>query len=365
MKELTINWIDLELAFELMSGDFGDVCEISNYFDTETGQVITLDGSVEYALDEINDELMAEIENANGDFDAWTDEDIRNTESYKSLSEEMKTSIFTLLQIEYRDNVQRFERIPHLDSHEAYNWMEDFVDSVQDELVRARLKAALNQRKPYRNFREAMGSDRRLVRQWREFELARQSEAVIAWLHSIDVQPLNPRTYSLPPLPELRKIMFAEVCWFVRIARDLPGLQRIALIGSLASEKEFPKDIDLLVTITDDCDLARLATLGRQLAGHMVAHNAGAEIFLASPDGEYLGRTCPWKKCGPGIRASCDALSCGRRRYLHDDLETIQLSKTLIEQPPVQLWPETAAVSDCPSDVLEQLVQPLSKDLNQ
>jgi predicted nucleotidyltransferase len=194
------------------------------------------------------------------------------------------------------------------------------------------------------------------------FELARQREAVIAWLQNIDVQPLNPDepTYSLPPLPDLRKIMFAEVLRFVRIARDLPGLQRIALIGSLTSEKEFPKDIDLLVTITGDCDLARLATLGRQLAGRMAAHSAGAEIFLASPDGEYLGRTCPWKSCGPGIRTNCDARSCGRRHYMHDDLQTIQLSKALIDQPPVQLWPETVAVS-CPSDVLEQLVQPLSK----
>jgi len=89
----------------------------------------------------------------------------------------------------------------------------------------------LNQRKPFRNFREAMGNDRRLARQWQEFRLACQRAAVIAWLKSIDVQPLNPDepTYDLPPLPDLRKIMFAEVRRFVRFARDLPGLQRIAV----------------------------------------------------------------------------------------------------------------------------------------
>ena len=35
--------------------------------------------------------------------------------------------------------------------------------------------------------------------------------------------------------------------------------------GSLTTDKEFPKDIDLLVTATDDCELEPLAQLGRRL----------------------------------------------------------------------------------------------------
>jgi len=360
MKKLKINWIDLESAFEMIPSDFGSLYEISNYFDTETGQVITVEESITDAVEEI----VEELEEAVTDGGDWTDGDIRNTASYESQSESMKPLVFAAFEIEYGNADHRYEPIPQFDSHEAYRWMEDFVDTVADEQVQARLRAALNQRKSFRNFREAMGNDRRLERQWQEFRLACQRAVVIAWLQSIDVQPLNPDepTYDLPPLPDLRKIMFAEVRRFVRFARDLPGLQRIALIGSLASDKEFPKDIDLLVTIADDCDLAPLATLGRQLAGHLAAHSAGADVFLASPDGEYLGRICHWKRCGRGIRASCDALSCGVRHFLHDDLRSIRLSKELISQPPVQLWPEVAAVSACPSDVVEQLIQPLAMD---
>jgi predicted nucleotidyltransferase len=168
----------------------------------------------------------------------------------------------------------------------------------------------------------------------------------------------------LPPLPDLRKIMFAEVRRFVRFARDIRGLLRIALIGSLASDKESPKDIDLLITISDDCNLSALAALGRQLTGHMAAHSASADIFLANPDGEYLGRTCSWKKCSPGVRQSCDALSCGVRRYLHDDLKTVRLSKELIQDPPVLLWPEISASSDCPADLHRELIQQLSEVSN-
>ena len=36
----------------------------------------------------------------------------------------------------------------------------------------------------------------------------------------------------------------------------LSGVKRIALIGSLATLEPSPKDIDLLVTVTDDMDLA-------------------------------------------------------------------------------------------------------------
>lgn len=360
MKKLMIDWLSLESAFETIPSDFASFNQISNYLDTETGQVVTVDETINDAIEAIAEELEEAVA-VGGD---WTDEDIRNTASYGSQSESMKPLILDAFQIEYGDAVQRYKPIPQFDSDEAYQWMEDFVDTVPDEQFQARLRAALNQRKPFRNFREAVGSDRRLERQWREFEQACQRAAVIAWLASVEIQPLNPEepTYDLPPLPDLRKIMFAEVRRFVRFARDLPGLHRIALIGSLASDKEFPKDIDLLVTVADDCDLVALAKLGRQLAGHMAAHGAGADIFLASPDGEYLGRTCPWKKCGPGIRTRCDALSCGVRHYLRDDLHSIRLSKKQILQPPVQLWPETAAVSACPSDVIEQLIQPLALD---
>ena len=69
------------------------------------------------------------------------------------------------------------------------------------------------------------------------------------------------------------------------------------------SNKAFPKDIDVLVTVIVDCELAPLAKLGRQLSGHMNNYRAGADVFLASEDGHYLGRTCPWRDCGPPVPA--------------------------------------------------------------
>ena len=91
-------------------------------------------------------------------------------------------------------------------------------------------------------------------------------------------------------------------------------------------------------------------------------YRAGADVFLASEDGDYIGRTCPWKDCGPGYRTSCDAMHCGERPYLHDDFNAVRLKKEVITQPPVLLWPEPAAAQEVPADVHEQLIEPLVKD---
>jgi predicted nucleotidyltransferase len=80
---------------------------------------------------------------------------------------------------------------------------------------------------------------------------------------------------------------------FVRAARASPGVYRIALIGSLATEKKVPKDADVLVIIDAAMDLARLARLGRRLKGPAQRINLGRDIFLADEASRYLGRIYP------------------------------------------------------------------------
>jgi len=56
---------------------------------------------------------------------------------------------------------------------------------------------------------------------------------------------------------------------------------------------------------------------------------------------------------------SCDALHCGRRPYLHDDLKTVRLSKDLIAAPPIELWPRIVARVLLPEDVEQGLISHL------
>ena len=157
----------------------------------------------------------------------------------------------------------------------------------------------------------------------------------------------------------IRGFLLAEVLRFVERARTCPGVRRIALVGSLARDKHDPKDADVLVAVDDDADLAPLATAARRLKGRAQSRNKGADVFLADPSGNYIGRICHWRECRPGIRAACDARHCGRRAFLHDDLDDVTLDSSLIKAPPLELWPNIVRRVELPKDLEAQLVQPI------
>jgi hypothetical protein len=173
------------------------------------------------------------------------------------------------------------------------------------------------------------------------------------------------RTQIAALLPPIRAHLLAGVLAFTQAACRLPGVRRIALIGSLATDKPDPRDVDVLVTVADDVDLTLLAAQGRKLLGHAQSRYRGADILLANPGGDYLGRLCASKQCGPGARASCDALHCGRRLYLHDDLHTIRLPSSLIVAPPIELWPQVITRVTPPEDVEAGLLAPLRQKQSQ
>jgi hypothetical protein len=157
----------------------------------------------------------------------------------------------------------------------------------------------------------------------------------------------------------IRDQLLREAERFVRAASLVPGVRRIALIGSITTTKPDPKDIDLLVTVTDDADLAPLALCSRRLQGRAQGLNRGADVFLVDERGQYLGRTCRWRECRPGLRTACDALHCGRRPHLHDDLDAVHLTLDTIETPSAQLWPTIERRGPLPADV-ERLLAALS-----
>jgi hypothetical protein len=53
----------------------------------------------------------------------------------------------------------------------------------------------------------------------------------------------------------IREHLLTELRAFVESIRFLPEVRRIALIGSLTTEKQKPKDADVLVTVEDETDL--------------------------------------------------------------------------------------------------------------
>jgi hypothetical protein len=89
---------------------------------------------------------------------------------------------------------------------------------------------------------------------------------------------------------EVRGTLLRCALDFVRGARAVRGVRRIAMLGSLLTNKPRPKDVDLLVTMGDDVNVAALAKHGRRLKGAaQSAINSTADVFLADDAHRYLG----------------------------------------------------------------------------
>ncbi|MFB0546976.1 MAG: UPF0158 family protein, partial [Anaerolineae bacterium] len=155
----------------------------------------------------------------------------------------------------------RYISVPQADSHEDYRDMQDFIATVQDERLQDRLWRAIDGRGAFRYFKDVLADYPRERERWFEFEDARMRQRILDWLESEGIEAIiepPPAIEPSSPLPPARARLIAEVLAFVRAASQLPGVTCIALIGSLTTDEPDPEDADLLVTVTDDADLAPL-----------------------------------------------------------------------------------------------------------
>lgn len=157
-----------------------------------------------------------------------------------------------------------------------------------------------------------------------------------------------------------RRELLAHLPWFVRSVAKVEGVRKISILGSITTEKLKPKDIDFLVMIDDAAELEPVARIGRKLKGRTGSEKGGADIFLTDTLGKYIGRTCSWKECRKGIRISCEALNCGQRHYLYDDLQKVTLSAETIVGA-LELWPMVEKRVGLPED-LESVIAELRRE---
>jgi predicted nucleotidyltransferase len=327
--------VELEAAFENASWD------VSYYLDVATGEVLFVTDEIRRQLEELYEE--------------GGEADIARRVAVLDVAEWMKEALLEADRVEERYGTGIVE-VPGTESDEAYGVMEDFIAAVSDPVLRDRLERAVVGRGAFSRFKDVLASRRDERQRWFDFEREATRSRIVVWLESVGVDPVFEPLPMRPPEPPPRPRLLAEAMEFARKARGISGTRRIALVGSVATDRGWPKDVDLLVTVADDADLAPLAKLARRLQGHLQSAGLGSDVFLADPTGRYLGRVCPWSRCGPGIRASCDALHCGRRTFLHDDLESVRLTDDLVAVPPVVLWPAVLVRAEVPDDVRDALL---------
>jgi len=82
----------------------------------------------------------------------------------------------------------RYEPIERMPSHERFEVMEEFAQSLPDSAMKERLFRALQQRKPFRGFKDALFDDEAVRQQWFAFERVAEIQAAERWLASLGIE---------------------------------------------------------------------------------------------------------------------------------------------------------------------------------
>lgn len=77
---------------------------------------------------------------------------------------------------------ERYLRLPKIESREAYELMAGFTEMVTSSSLRKQLEAALNQRKPFRAFKDVLYDFPEEREQWFKFEREAHRRQVLQWL---------------------------------------------------------------------------------------------------------------------------------------------------------------------------------------
>ncbi len=165
---------------------------------------------------------------------------------------------------------------------------------------------------------------------------------------------LKDNTVEPSPQPDRdtdRGALLLAAKWFFNRATKLESITRIALIGSICTDKKHPKDIDILLTIAPAADITPISKLKRQMGGRIQRGLLGADIFLMEED-RYIGRPCRFREPHPRVGCAQDGLRCNfDRPFLCDTSNSFELKNEVITSPPIILYPRLLAAGKIPVDV--------------
>lgn len=82
----------------------------------------------------------------------------------------------------------RYEPIERVPSHERFEVMVQFAESLPDSAMKERLFRALQQRKPFRGFKDALLDDEAVRQQWFAFERVAETQTAERWLASLRIE---------------------------------------------------------------------------------------------------------------------------------------------------------------------------------
>jgi len=175
MKKVRVNFDEIQKAMEDVVRD-----AFEYFLELETGEVIALS-------EDIKKDVISRL--CEGDSDELEDhveyieyDEVPDLPYW--MEDEIELSLDILL-----DESGRYIRIPERDSTEAHKAMTDFIETVNDPLLKGELLSALNGRGAFRRFKDVLIGYPKERKQWHGYNAKVMRKVITEWLHALGIEP--------------------------------------------------------------------------------------------------------------------------------------------------------------------------------
>jgi hypothetical protein len=96
-----------------------------------------------------------------------------------------------------RADPQRYIAVDAIPSRIQYQWLDEFIKSIEEENVRGRMEAAINGKGAFRRFKDILLTLPDERRRWFEYRDQMMRQRIIEWVREQGVTPLNEAPWTL------------------------------------------------------------------------------------------------------------------------------------------------------------------------
>jgi hypothetical protein len=177
VEKQKVNFDEIQKAMEDVSRDTFDY-----FLDMVTGEVIAFSEEI---LSDVKSRLYFSDSDEIGDEIEYIEFD-EEPELHYWMYDEVELALEILL-----DEEGRYARIPERKPHMAYKSMSDFIETVEDPLLREELSNALNGKGAFRRFKDVLIDFPKERKKWHGFNAKAMKKEIIGWLSSIGAEPVS------------------------------------------------------------------------------------------------------------------------------------------------------------------------------
>jgi len=178
VKKLKVNFDEIQKAMEDVLRDTFDY-----FFDTETGEVIAFSEEIVKGIKSRLFDDTDEYEEADEEFEYVEYDEEPDIPGW--MLDEVELALEILL-----DESGRYMRIPERSSNEAYRSMAEFIEKVENPLLKNELAESLDGRGAFRKFKDALVPHPKERKRWHGYNAKVMKRQITEWLRSIDVEPV-------------------------------------------------------------------------------------------------------------------------------------------------------------------------------